>query len=245
MNLYGYVGGDPVNLRDPGGTQAADISGITDVITVQGQHPEPGFSCALGTACGDSILGGRDAALNYAGLSALHGLQNDRVGRIGLGPSSSRANSNCSDLTPNDSPQGGTRWTTEDFMGNYFGSGQTANLGAVGLGPSVRGHPPVRNEVGSYINSHRGGNGAVAGAVLYPNVTWNWSGSSNPLFSVGNTVVRASGGCTLGICAFEFSLRDRFSNPADLMDLDAFPDFELPGGTLYDIEYDCTVVCQN
>jgi RHS repeat-associated protein len=141
---------------------------------------------------------------------------------------------------------------TQDFVNHYFyGSGQTVDLGAVGLLAAFQNAASVRSSVNSFKDKTKSAAEAQARSLCPQCTNGTQSASFNLddrdvtnvrnepcLYSVGNSTFFRSANCGVTAncdnrtysygCSLGFNIRDWFRDPLDI-------GVELPGGTPYRI----------
>jgi hypothetical protein len=120
-------------------------------------------------------------------------------------------------------------WTTNDFLGHYFGgSGKAVDLSNIGLDDEYLAHPSVKTLTGAYISALEN---LPYSSFWAPEAEIEYTDVTNTIFSVGKSALYAACGCRGPDCFFRFTIRDRFEDPIHL-------GVEIPFGVPYDIRYE-------
>ncbi|MDQ4088304.1 MAG: RHS repeat-associated core domain-containing protein, partial [Pseudomonadota bacterium] len=239
MNLYAFVGGDPVNLADPGGMAGTNIcTGTRLCHKVDWGHQQQ--------------WGGASYVTSAAGLASFRG--GSRGGGGGGGsPATGSAGSTSSTFPGGDSiivtaaplipafdlnSVGGIplsqailvtarrSWTISDFVRHYFhGGGATVDLRDVGLGETFRNSEPVRRALAPFL---------VTLFLTQPTVLYTqreYINLTTTIFPIGDTQLYMAGMCHDNSCFYRAGIWDWFRDPLDI-------GLEFRSGTPYQIHYE-------
>jgi len=237
MNLYNYVGSDPVNAADPTGL----CSPRTGTLICR-KNREGGGGNSGGSGGGGATAGGSSSGASAGGAAGTNALITVTASRQPNSASLVSTNLNTLSLvgaigSATEPPIVVTASRARNVAINapyvdhyYFGGGAPLDLSDIGQGTIfekdgsvVRALRTLKNKLIAKANGKDGIFEDTSPADL-----------TNNIFSIGNTTILGKMFCQSG-CSFQFRLIDRFEDVLDIYD--SFPGNQEAGGTPYNITY--------
>lgn len=208
VNLYAYVGNDPVNGTDPTGMCTGSL-----IADFDGGCKGGGTIAGTGSCAGECMTA-RDWVGAFFWAARRMNAQSQSV--VG-GTPASMTGASFQGGTPQSGDgdivvtAGRTTWKTRDFVGHYYyGFGAAITLGQVGLAERFQGAPSVRSAVSRY----KAGVLAKAKAGFTNSRITTTDVTNVPdLFAVGHSTFFEAATCGAGVCTFSFGIRDWFRDP--------------------------------